>query len=71
MDEARFCSFCQQTFPEIEYLFRAPDGLAICDGCVQMLADDLQSINAEAAPPPMPAPSSIPFGREAPPEVYH
>ena len=64
MDDTRFCSFCQQTFPDVEYLFRAPDGLAICDGCVQMLAADLETIKAEAVVQPPPA------SRE-PPRVVH
>ena len=71
MDETRFCSFCQQTFPDVAYLFRAPDRLAICDGCVELLADDLEAIKAEAAPPPPRAANGIPCGREPSAEVSH
>ena len=61
MDGTRCCSFCLRTFPDIAYLFRAPDGLAICDGCVQMLADDLEAIKAGAFVQPPPAPLGQPL----------
>ena len=61
MVDTRYCSFCQQTFPDIEYLFRAPDGLAICDGCVQMLAEDLRTIRAEAITKHPPASLEMPL----------
>ena len=44
MDEAdehptlRTCSFCQRSFPaEVAGVFTAPDGLSICEGCVEFL----------------------------------
>ena len=43
LDPARYCSFCQSTFPEIGELFAAPDGLSICDGCVAFLWETLQA----------------------------
>ena len=43
LDPARYCSFCQGTFPEIGELFAAPDGLSICDGCVELLWKTLRA----------------------------
>ena len=43
LDPARYCSFCQSTFPEVRELFAAPDGLSICDGCVAFLWETLQA----------------------------
>ena len=43
LDPARYCSFCQSTFPEIGELFAAPDGLSICDRCVEFLWETLQA----------------------------
>ena len=49
LDPARYCSFCQSTFPEVEELFAAPDGLSICDGCVAFLWETLQAQRAAEA----------------------
>ena len=50
LDPARYCSFCQSTFPEIGGLFAAPDGLSICGGCVAFLGEALRAQReAEAA----------------------
>ena len=50
LDPTRSCSFCQSTFPEIEELFAAPDGLSICDGCVAFLWETLQAQRAAEGP---------------------
>jgi hypothetical protein len=42
-DPVQTCSFCQGSFPAITHLFRAADGPSICDGCVEMLAEDLRA----------------------------
>ena len=61
MDQTRCCSFCGQTFPAIVYLFRAPDGLAVCDGCVEMLADDLRALRGAEAASQRPSPRDLPL----------
>ena len=42
-DSVHTCSFCQGSFPAISHLFHAADGPSICDGCVEMLAQDLHA----------------------------
>ena len=54
LDPARYCSFCQGTFPEIGELFTAPDGLSICDGCVAFLWESLQAQQEPPAEPSSP-----------------
>ena len=64
LDPARYCSFCQSTFPEIGELFAAPDGLSICDGCVAFLWETVQAQReAEAARSSLPSAGSPAVGR--------
>ncbi len=48
------CSFCRRTHDEVDRLIAGPDGVFICDNCVELC----QRILYEDAPPAPPAPPS-------------
>ena len=65
---AQRCSFCRRSHDEVERLIAGPDGVFICDNCVELcqriLYEESPSYQREEAPPPfvlesLPAPREI------------
>ena len=45
-DEERFCSFCGKGESQVKRMIAGPNGLNICDECVEICTEEIKSVSS-------------------------